>query len=93
MAIYIDNYHLENGLVANTSYHKVEWINGNKERITFDVKVYLTRDAMLEGSPILEQKTYYFVPDISLAARNFIYQCYEYLKTQPGYESGTDILE
>lgn len=93
MAISINNYILENGLTAETSYHRVEQLNGDKYEISFDVKVFLTRESMLEGMPILEQKFFKFAPDTSETAKNFITQCYEHMKTLPQYLNAIDIYE
>lgn len=70
-------------LLAENAYIKVESISGDKS----SVSALVTFKA---GDVFIDRKTYTFEPAVSDAAKNFIAQAYEYLKTLPEFAGAKD---
>lgn len=93
MALLLNNYRLSNGLVSNYAYIKIDTINGDKENLNIDIKVYVSRDASQNGTPYIEQIYERFSPDTTAVSLNYHKQAYEYLKTLEKYFDAIDVLE
>lgn len=87
------NQQLQNGLIANNAYIRIDTVSGYKGEITISVNSYVSRQAFLDGAPYLEQKFYAFVPNTNPDAREMWTQGYEYLKTLDEYKDALDLFE
>lgn len=87
------NQQLQNGLIVNDAYIRIDTISGYKGEITISVNSYVTRQDFLDGKPYLEQKFYTFVPDASPNAPEIWTQAYTYLKSTEEYGDATDVFE
>jgi len=84
------NKQLQNGLIANNAYIRIDTVSGYKGEITISVNSYTSQQAFLDQVPFLVQNFYTFVPDVSDGSLNFIKQGYEYLKTIDEYVDAID---
>ncbi|KQU22367.1 hypothetical protein ASG61_22960 [Bacillus sp. Leaf75] len=76
-------------LLFDSAYHQIDTLSGNKERISIIINVY---DTDLKEN-LIDQKSYFFTPNVQDDAPNFIKQGYEYLKTLDEYQGSIDVLE
>lgn len=86
----IKNITLENGLVANGSYVRIDTVSGYKGGIDLSVNSYVSQAAFNEGKAYIDQKMYSFTPSVDDNSPNFIKQGYEYLKTLDEYQDAID---
>lgn len=84
------NIELQNGLMVNNAYIRIDAISGYKEAITISVNSYVSQQTFLNGAGYLEQKFYTFIPDVSTSAIEILTQGYEYLKTLDEYANAVD---
>lgn len=87
------NIVLNNGLTVQNAYIRIDTVNGYKGRLDISVNSYVSQQDFQNGSGYLEQNMYNFVPSVEDNSPNFIRQGYEYLKTLPGYQGATDLLD
>ena len=80
------NTSIEKQFILESTYCKITLLNGNKDNLEIILSIY--KDA--EKQVIIENKSYFFVPNIEVGAENFIKQGYEYLKTLPEYAYAID---
>lgn len=80
-------------LIAENAYWKITLIHGNKEKIDLTITGYSKKpnnsDGMLDGSRVLIEKYYSFIPDLN--GDNFIAQAYQHLKTLPEFANALDV--
>lgn len=81
---------LQNGLIVNNAYHRIDTVSGSKNGITISVNSYTSQPAFLDGKPYLEQKIYTFEPDVSPNAVEIWTQCYEFIKSLDEYKRAVD---
>lgn len=81
---------LNNGLVAENAYIRIDTVSGYKGGIEVSVNSYISKTAFASGQGYLEQKIHGFIPNVADDAPNFIKQGYEYLKTLPEFEGAVD---
>lgn len=86
----IKNIILNNGIIVNNAYIRVDTVNGCKGGLTISVNSYISKEAFDNGQGYLEQKFYYFIPSVEDGSLNFIKQGYEHLKTLPEYVDAVD---
>lgn len=84
---------LQSGITLNDSYVKVFSFYGDKQRVSFTLNTYISRQACLEGKTAVSSESYAFIPDVSNKAPNFIRQMYLYVKQMPDYAKSLDVLE
>lgn len=84
---------LNSGINVTNAYSRIEIIEGGKDQLDIVVMSYLNQSAIQENKEPLAVVRYTFVPNIGSTSLNFFVQGYEHLKTLPGYEGATDILE
>lgn len=84
---------LENGIVIEGAYFRVDTVSGSKDRLTVSVNGYVSKDGFENGQSYLQQSFYSFVPDVSDNANNFIRQAYAFLKDMDAYIESEDVLE
>jgi len=88
--VYTDfNYCTKNKeITLPKAYIKIDGLNGTKELINLSIGIYTSKD----GNKIVSYNQA-FKPDITDAAKNFIKQGYEYLKTLDEYKDAMDLLD
>jgi hypothetical protein len=69
-------------------YIKIDNLNGNKENLYLEVRIYDKK-----GGNLIFTKNYNFVPSIVDNSKNFIKQGYEYLKTLDEFKDAIDLLD
>lgn len=84
------NIELQNGLIVNDAYVRIDTVAGYKGAITISVNSYVSQQDFLDGKPYLEQRFYTFTPDVSPTAKEMWTQGYEYLKTLDEYAGAVD---
>lgn len=87
------NIILNNGLVIENAYIRIDTVSGYKGGLDISVNSYISQKAFINGQGYLEQKFYKFIPDVEDTASNFIKQGYEYLKTLEEYKDAVDLLD
>jgi hypothetical protein len=70
-------------VVFNDAYIKINTLNGNKNKIDFELYIFKQANELL-----IERKSFSFIPNLDGA--NFIKQGYEHLKTLPEFAGATD---
>lgn len=90
MGLNMTNYYLENGLFSPMVFIQVEYISGNAEAMTADVRFYVSEEAANDGLPFIEQKAYNFIPDLSEGSSNYHTQAYNYLKNLDEFVNAVD---
>lgn len=93
MALLMNDYKLSSGLMSKEAYLKVGFISGSKENMSFDIKVYISKEASDEGLSTIEEFSVAFMPDTANESLNYHTQAYVWLKTLPEYNNATDVLE
>lgn len=93
MALILTNKSFNNGLTLENVYCKVTDVSCNKEKITFNVGIYVNKETKEKGSVTLENKNYSCTHDVSETSRNSIKQAYDYLKTLEEYKNAIDDLD
>lgn len=78
-------------VIFEDAYHRISYISGNKERITFVVSIYANENITPET--FIESIEYTFVPSEDENSIRWDKQAYAFLKTKPEYEDAMDILE
>jgi len=81
---------LNNGLIVNNAYIRIDTVKGYKGDLQISVNSYVSKEAFDSGQGYLEQKFYNFVPSVEDTAPNFIRQGYEHLKTLEEYADAVD---
>lgn len=81
---------LENGLIIEDAYIRLDTVNGYKGRLDISVNSYVSQSDFQIGKGYLVQKIYNFMPSVADGASNFIKQGYDYLKTLEEYETSVD---
>jgi len=82
---------LNNSLIINNAYVRIDTINGYKGELTISVNSYVSQESFIEGDDYLGLTRFYkFIPILEDNSPNFIKQGYEYLKTLPEFENATD---
>lgn len=86
---------LSSGVEVEDAYVKITNCNGNSKKISVILNAFRNRDAMEDGYPAIEgyNVAYTFTPTLGQNVKDFITQGYDYVKTQPGFEGATDVLE
>lgn len=82
---------LENGLVVQSAYARVDSIMGYKGGMDFSLNYYTSSQAFEEGRPYLQQEIHQFIPSVEDGAENFIKQAYEYLRTLPEFQFAVNV--
>lgn len=91
MALIIDQ-EMKTGVIANSSYCKIESVTATRDEMNFYVGIYLNKESRIENKQPLETRSYSCGHD-SNADKNSIRQGYEFLKTLSEYENAIDDLE
>lgn len=84
---------LQNGIIVNDAYIRIDTISGYKGGIAISVNSYISRQAFLDGAPYLEQKFYTFVPNTNTKANEMWTQGYSHLKSLDEYSDALDLFE
>lgn len=87
------NEQLQNGLIVNNAYIRIDTVSGYKNEITMSVNSYVSRQDFLENKPYLEQKFYKFTPNTSSDGNEMWSQGYEHLKKLDEYKEALDVFE
>jgi hypothetical protein len=74
------------GFTQDGAYVKVNTFNGNKDKLDFDVLIYVSQAARESGKAFIEQK-FYTLPYTNGTG---ISTLYDYLKTLPEYINPVD---
>lgn len=90
MALKVDNMNLNNGLVLENCYVKVESVSGTKEDLSFNMKIFVNEQARVNNKSWIDERQYNFTPDIGEDSENFIKQSYEYLKSLDDFKNSID---
>lgn len=79
------------GIPIDNAYIKVAHIDGNKNKMYFNVEYYSNQAATVDHDNCLFISTMYFiVPDLN-SSDNFIKQMYDHLKSLDTYKDAIDI--
>lgn len=73
----------------NQAYIQITHLSGAKDSINLDVTVF---DNSGKQNTV-DRLNYFFVPDVTDAAKNFYKQGYEYLKSLSEFSGAVDVLE
>lgn len=84
------NVLLNNGLIANEIYARIDSLYGKKEFI-LAISLYASREAFLNKKPSIGKDEHLFIYDN--LKPNIIQQAYNYLKTLDKYQGWEDVLE
>lgn len=84
------NIQLNNGLVADELYARINFVHG-KNIFSISIDLYVDRDAYLAQKPIIDRDEQFFTADDTKT--NIIQQAYDYIKTLPKYQGWIDVLE
>lgn len=84
---------LDNGVTAVDAYHRIESINGNKDKIEIKLVAYLSQSHFLSGKSYLTGNFFSFTPSIEEGSPNFFKQGYEFVKSTSEFQGAIDILE
>lgn len=82
---------LESGIQVDHSYARIDYLGGNKNKVTVNVNYYLDEKAATDGLPPFKKSIHEFVPSESEQSLRWDKQGYEYLKTLPEFESAIDV--
>lgn len=83
----IADLNLDNGLVINNAYFRIEIFSGTEENVSFILNAYVNQDAFEEKRPPVAEFSYRMEFDKS---RNLFSQMYEYLMGLPEFESAVE---
>ena len=86
------NINLDNGIILNNAYIKIDGIGGNKDNCSICVGIAVNKD-LANTNNYVNRKYYNFIPSVDNAASNFIKQGYEYLKALDEYKDAADLLD
>lgn len=84
------NITLNNGLVVNNAYIRIDTVSGYKGGLDYSINSYISQDGFINGQGYLEQEILHFVPSVEDNSPNFIKQAYEDAKTLPKYADAVD---
>lgn len=90
MGLKLRNVSLESGIEVETSYIRIDTVNGSKDELTISANYYIDKQASDDGKPLFKYETYNFHPSVADDSPNFIKQGYEYLKTLPEFSEALD---
>ncbi|WP_375104044.1 hypothetical protein ACDZ28_13655 [Paenibacillus sp. RS8] len=93
MALALEKLTLDSGIDVESSYVRIDTINGNKNSLTIGVSYYVSQESFSEGKPFFEMEWHTFQPSVADGSLNYHKQGYEYLKTLPKFENAIDVLE
>lgn len=84
---------LENGIILENSYHKIQEVIATKDVLEFRVAIYKDKEAREQEKKIIEFKIYNCIHNTTVSSKNSIEQAYQYLKTLIEYENSIDDFE
>ncbi|MEK5439396.1 MULTISPECIES: hypothetical protein [Paenibacillus] len=85
--------HSQTGMEIPNAYIVMPHMEGGKELLKINVKIFISREAYKEGKVPVEDTYKSFVPSVEEGSGNYHKQSYEYLKTLPEYAGAIDVLE
>lgn len=79
---------LDNGLIVQSAYIKIEQISLNMQIATLLVGIFANDNA----NDAVSRKIYCFTPDLSDDAKNIYVQSYDYLKSHSDFKTAVDSM-
>lgn len=85
----------DSGIVVENAYHRLDYIEGKQEVISFNVKTYPSYSDFLKNKKLtpLTSKYYFFKPNLNQDSDNLFKQSYDHLKSLGEYNTATDVID